>query len=712
MNYLSNVVVKKYVNVYSICMFITILIFNNYCFSQWGHVNGLYGGLVKVFKSADTTIFAGTFGGSIYKLNNNFKKWDKIDFDFPVKSNSQVISLDIIGSNIIAAFNDIGIYQSPDLGKTWSSINFDLPSTNINSCILKKDTIFVATKAPNNIYRKALGDISWQILEDGLENNIIAKLTILGNILFAGSWSGNLYISYNNGDSWNNVNKKFGSILIIATLGTKLFISRYSTSIPVIYSPDSAKTWYDGSGGLNLKDFYPNSFYSNGSKLFLSSDNGAYTFSDSVDAWKLLDNKFDNTRITSICTDSLHALVSTNEGLFYTTDYVTWRDLNSGMLSTSIYSIDSFQGYLVAGTDMGIFISKDGGMDWEINNEGIINRSMQFIASNTNYIFAGGYNRYLYRKSDINSKWDLISDLGENGNIFTLSADDTTVFYSAFNTNIFRSTNNGNNWDTLKQKIPSSLIVGGYSSIFNSIICNGSEIFIGALDAGVYRSTDYGNTWKSISGNLPGSNNITILCVSDGNLLAGTFNNGIYFSTNNGTTWRSIGPQNYHITTIAIYNNIILAGTIEDGIFLTENSGDTWTNIGLKRNQIMKIEVSGDNIIAATIANGISICPLGTFITGTKSNLQKKYLDFQLFQNYPNPFNPTTIIKYSVSKSQFVTLKVFDLLGRDITTLVNEYKSPGNYDVTFDASFLASGIYFYRLKSGSFSEMKKLIFIK
>jgi hypothetical protein len=85
---------------------------------------------------------------------------------------------------------------------------------------------------------------------------------------------------------------------------------------------------------------------------------------------------------------------------------------------------------------------------------------------------------------------------------------------------------------------------------------------------------------------------------------------------------------------------------------------------------------------------------------------------FALEQNYPNPFNPTTTIKYTIPTSQFVTLNVFDMIGREITSLVNEEKSPGNYEVKFDGSSFASGIYFYRLKAGNYLETKKILLIK
>jgi hypothetical protein len=95
---------------------------------------------------------------------------------------------------------------------------------------------------------------------------------------------------------------------------------------------------------------------------------------------------------------------------------------------------------------------------------------------------------------------------------------------------------------------------------------------------------------------------------------------------------------------------------------------------------------------------------------------------FNLSRNYPNPFNPTTKIKFSIPSNQnplpggarggLVTLKVYDVLGNEVTTLVNEQKSSGEYEVEFDGSNLSSGIYFYRLKSGSFIETKKMILLR
>lgn len=101
------------------------------------------------------------------------------------------------------------------------------------------------------------------------------------------------------------------------------------------------------------------------------------------------------------------------------------------------------------------------------------------------------------------------------------------------------------------------------------------------------------------------------------------------------------------------------------------------------------------------IANSVGITSNGATVT-----------DYALTQNYPNPFNPVTTISFSIPKQDFVSLKVYNVLGKEVANLVNEVKSSGMYDVTFDASSLASGVYFYKLETSSFSDVKRMIVTK
>jgi len=90
----------------------------------------------------------------------------------------------------------------------------------------------------------------------------------------------------------------------------------------------------------------------------------------------------------------------------------------------------------------------------------------------------------------------------------------------------------------------------------------------------------------------------------------------------------------------------------------------------------------------------------------------KDSFSFNLSQNYPNPFNPSTFITYEIGNTQFVTLKVYDILGSEITTLVNEHKMAGHYLVEFNGVGLTSGVYFYKLQAGAFIQIKKMVLIK
>ena len=149
-------------------------------------------------------------------------------------------------------------------------------------------------------------------------------------------------------------------------------------------------------------------------------------------------------------------------------------------------------------------------------------------------------------------------------------------------------------------------------------------------------------------------------------------------------------------------------------ILKTTNGGENWisqnsgtskrlTSVYFTDNQT-GWAVGWNGTILKTINGGV------TFIEEDKTNsLLNKFI---LNQNYPNPFNPLTNIQYSVNSTQQVTLKVYDLLGREIATLVNEEKPAGEYEVEFGGTGLTSGIYFYQLRAGEFTQVKKMVLLK
>ncbi|MBZ0203177.1 MAG: T9SS type A sorting domain-containing protein [Ignavibacteria bacterium] len=126
--------------------------------------------------------------------------------------------------------------------------------------------------------------------------------------------------------------------------------------------------------------------------------------------------------------------------------------------------------------------------------------------------------------------------------------------------------------------------------------------------------------------------------------------------------------------------------------------------VGVNRIQFNAITAFGNNLYID------SICYKPNVVGITNNNTVAK--EFSLSQNYPNPFNPTTNIKFGLPSAGNVKLVVFDVLGREVTTLVNEYKTSGIYTVDFDASMLSSGVYFYRIESGDFVQTKKMLLVK
>ena len=136
---------------------------------------------------------------------------------------------------------------------------------------------------------------------------------------------------------------------------------------------------------------------------------------------------------------------------------------------------------------------------------------------------------------------------------------------------------------------------------------------------------------------------------------------------------------------------------------------------GSSMNQI--ISTIGEPVIG-TSGNSVNQIQSGFWysediLTGVEKNDRNSIpKEFQLMQNYPNPFNPTTTIIFDLPKESHVTMKIYNILGQEVKTLINETKKPGSYHLNFNASSLASGVYIYRIKAGEFTSTKKMMLIK
>ena len=159
------------------------------------------------------------------------------------------------------------------------------------------------------------------------------------------------------------------------------------------------------------------------------------------------------------------------------------------------------------------------------------------------------------------------------------------------------------------------------------------------------------------------------------------------------------------------YLNSFTAVTGNRGIYKLGNGNFLTTN----GTGVYEIDDTTGNLVR-TIVSGVNAQYIDLFvapvITGLNNNTGKVIETFKLFNNYPNPFNPTTTIKYNIPQSGIVTLKIFDITGKLVKTLVNNYQQKGEYTITFDASGLSSGIYLYQLSAAQFTQAKKMIYLK
>jgi ligand-binding sensor domain-containing protein len=231
---------------------------------------------------------------------------------------------------------------------------------------------------------------------------------------------------------------------------------------------------------------------------------------------------------------------------------------------------------------------------------------------------------------------------------------------------------------------------------------------------GVYLSTNNGTSWTDSGIIISPDVGVFALAVSGTNLFAGTAE-GIFLSTNNGTNWiqANTGLTGRTIHAFALSDNNLFAGT-DEGVYLSTNNGTSWTavNNGLTNTSVIAVKVNGPYLLAGTSGEGAWKRPLLEMVTAVHLPSNELPATYVLSQNYPNPFNPTTTISFSLPARSIVSLKIFDILGREVSTIVSGELQAGNYKGQWNAINKSSGVYFYRLTAGNFVDTKKLMVIK
>ena len=290
-----------------------------------------------------------------------------------------------------------------------------------------------------------------------------------------------------------------------------------------------------------------------------------------------------------------------------------------------------------------------------------------------------------------------------------------SCFEKAGCTALVSSTDDGITWTT-----PGWNILGGHLFDFKgeSVISAGFWWGLDAPRSGddhLYMSTDDGSSWTEL-GNPPlfvGGCHVLSLCLNGNILLGGSDNSsGLFLSTDSCTTWAQVSSMNIQAG-LSIESGGTLVGTDNLGVFLFNNNGDSLgsRNDGLTNFNIHTITIDNNDFVYTGTDNGVWRRPLSEIVTSV-GNESTQPSDFILSQNYPNPFNPSTKIKYSIPQTSQVQIKVYDVLGNEIETLVNEEKPVGMYELMWNATNLPSGVYFYQLRAESIVETKKMLLLK
>ena len=723
--------------------------------AQWVQTNGPYGGTVLCFRtmansSGGTNIYAGTLEG-LYDLSGSGSGWVLIGNSL---KGSYVFGLAVSVSNLFAATSR-GVYLSTDEGVTWQLVDFGLPYAGATAIAAEGSYLFVS-QGTQGVYISSSNGSVWTQADSGLINlgdKIVRCFAVSGNNVYAGTDNG-VFVSTNNGTSWEEGTgltiTEGGDVTSLAVSGSNIFAGTSFNG--VFLSTDNGTSWSPVNAGLpstGILALLAVQNGSNGTKLFAATDAGLSLSTNNGSTWSRFGKGFPITSAQTMETvpNGIGGITiyagTQNMGVFTSTDTgATWQDASEGFGLSYIGSIEAIPtisggSQLICATGgQGAFTSSDQGASW-VPVAGLPDPYVTSFATTKDgsmppTIYAGTVGQGVYASNDYGSTWTIDTagfgysfPIGSNLNVNSLIAvkygTGSEVVFAGTSPGIYRSVNGGS-WteDT------SGMEDGAYAFSFGAsqIGSNKTDIYAG-ISRGVFVSTDTGSSWSPVDSGLVSPGNIRLIyslaTLVDGtgglHLFAGAIDTGLYESSTDGQIWSKVSYSplaDSQVNAMAESGTNIFVGTTSH-LYLSADFGLTWTTVdsGLPRIPIECLYANGTELYAGTDGDGVWRRPLSEMITAVSQNpFDSHPKSFSLAQNYPNPFNPTTEISYQLSAVSNVTLKVYDVLGREVATLVNQKQSAGKYSVTFNGSRLASGVYFYRLAAGSFVSVKKLMLVK
>lgn len=646
------------------------------------------------------------------------------------------------GSNLFAATGG-GLFYSSNSGTDWALLKNGITNFNVTSVAIARNKVYIATYG-GGVFRSTNYGISWEQVNSGMSSLYVGLITATENYVYAGTQSA-IFRSTNSGDNWELLNNApAGTINSIIAYDSLVFVSKPSshgvfrstnygidwidcnlwayhlsksgsymyatTTLTIFESSDNGQTWTDIVG--DIPDYDVIEIAKIGENLYAGVINGGvYRSTNHGLNWVSINNGLSSLNVNSITSNGVKVFAGLGggEGVFsVTSSGNTWTKISKGLYNYAVNDISSYGNNLIAAVpNKGICISTNGGTEWTVKSNGLTNKQVTCATSINNVLIAGTSHPNpswgAYYSTDFGNNW---VNVNSGSVIYQFFADGNTVYAAALGS-ISISSNNGISWDFISPGVAMS----------TTVCKKGNKLYSGGYH-GIRMTTNNGQNWVQCDNGLPDSAGLPVVdylyCDSQ-NLYAGVKNHGIYVSFDDGLNWieRNNGLPETSINSIYNYGSYVLISTDSAGIYVTSNYGLTWEskNEGLLDKNIKSFHEKNGYIYAGTSEQGVWRRAVTEFVgvQNITENVTEKYT---LSQNYPNPFNPRTVISYHLSVVSDVVIRVYDLRGREVETLVNGRMLAGTHSVTFNGAGLSSGVYFYRLTAGNFSTTRKMHLIK
>ncbi|MEW5797565.1 MAG: T9SS type A sorting domain-containing protein [Bacteroidota bacterium] len=373
--------------------------------------------------------------------------------------------------------------------------------------------------------------------------------------------------------------------------------------------------------------------------------------------------------------------VNTGKGILRTHDPVTIWDTVS-LPFQNFSSLVTMGQRSIASTPRGMFLSNDQGITWTAADTTILHAH---VATSGPLLFAGTQNG-MFMSKDSGASWNKEVVLPD-GDYNFISGTPSGVVTNGGGKLHYRPAN-GESWNIIHSgwwfEVSSLLFFQDTNIIISGCEVSSPDVPTYPLHCYSLLTTNFGTAWEQILDN--GKQILGLYYVSD--LLFAVL-----------TPYHAVPPSDS-----------------SEVVFVSSDQGRHWRNISknLPADTTIHSSVSfshDSNFLYLAYNDNIWRLSFSDVLMRAEQD-DVVFPRSMLLQNYPNPFNPTTVIKYQLPVTSTVTLKIFDLLGREVATLVNEQKRPGSYEVTWDAKHISSGVYFYRLQAGDFVQTRRLVLQK